>query len=241
MKFVKRRTKNDPKSTDGDEESQSSSPAITPRTRPSAPSSGNNASGAGGIGGLLRKFIMLAAADVQGSEGNNYLLTIIKDVISGTILGVFFLMILIFLDYRNIVQLGSARAFRRAAFELMTDPETVKNIEENIEIKFIPVDVYKSMTEEITRNKEKVGNDSSLKQHEDDYLKRRKEIEDMKVEYEAMKEKGNSVLKLDKWCGGCKGGWGNCDGRIKYLVDTYHTPEIKAKVDIMKTGKCMNP
>jgi len=148
-------------------------------------------------------------------------------------------MILIFLDYRNIVQLGSARAFRRAAFELMTDPETVKTIEENIEIKFIPVDVYTSMKEEITRNREKVDNNDSVKQHEDDLLKRNKELEEMKLEYKEWETKGNSVLKLDKWCGGCKGGWGNCNQRVKYLSDTYHTPEVKAKVDIMDTGKCM--
>jgi len=176
---------------------------------------------------------------VTENPQGNYLLTIIKDVISGTILGVFFLMILIFLDYQNIVQLGSARAFRRAAFELMTDAETVKSIEENIDVKFIPLEVYKSMTEEITRNQEKIKDNSGLKQHEDDWAKKNEELQGMKKDFLVMKEKGDKVLGLDKWCGGCKGGWGNCDGRIKYLSDTYHTPEIKAKVDIMKTGKCM--
>jgi len=177
---------------------------------------------------------------VTENPQGNYLLTIIKDVISGTILGVFFLMILIFLDYQNIVQLGSARAFRRAAFELMTDAETVKSIEENIDVKFIPLEVYKSMTEEITRNQEKIKDNSGLKQHEDDWAKKNEELQGMKKDFLVMKEKGDKVLGLDKWCGGCKGGWGNCDGRIKYLSDTYHTPEIKAKVVIMSQGKCLN-
>ena len=149
-------------------------------------------------------------------------------------------MILIFLDYRNIVQLGSARAFRQAAFELMTDPETVKTIEENIDIKFIPVDVYTSMTEEIQRNNEKIANNDQLKLHEDDLVEKTAQLEVLKKEHAEVKAKGNSLLGLDKWCDTCKGGWGNCGMRVKYLMDTYHTPEIKAKVDIMATGKCVN-
>jgi len=242
MQFKRRGPKVDAKSTDGDIESPSPStqPSPSPRSRRPPPSASGGASGGNPVGVLLRKIILLTT-DPNANSGTpqNYLLTIIKDVISGTLLGVLFLMILIFLDYRNIVQLGSARAFRRAAFELMTDPDTVKTIEENIEIKFIPVDVYKSMQEEISRNKEKVNDNAGLAQHEEDLAARTKELNELKSEYEQWKEKGNRMLGLEKWCGGCKGGWGNCDGRVKYLMDTYHTPEIKAKVDIMKDGKCM--
>ena len=237
------RRKVDDKNSDGDVESQTTSPISAPRIRPAgAVSTGSGASNTVGGGGanrallILRKIMMIGEEDIGSSQ--NYLLTIIKDVISGTILGVFFLMILIFLDYRNIVQLGSARAFRRAAFELMTDPETVKTIEENIEIKFIPVEVFSSMKDEIHRNQQKVADGTGLKQHEEDLASRTKELEGMRKDYEEWKEKGNSVLHLDKWCDGCKGGWGNCGQRIKYLMDTYHTPEIKAKVDIMSSGKC---
>ena len=241
MKFVKRRgAKSDSKSTDGDAvdvESQSTgNNADAPRTRPS---SSSGAPGSNPLTVLLRKVMLLTATNVAENSSSSYLLTIIKDVISGTILGVFFLMILIFLDYRNIVQLGSARAFRQAAFELMTDPETVKTIEENIDIKFIPVDVYNSMTEEIARNNEKITKNDSLKQHEEDLMKRKEELESLRKEHEEVKAKGDKLLGLDKWCDSCKGGWGNCGARIKYLMDTYHTPEIKGKVDIMAEGKCI--
>ena len=244
MKFVKRRgAKSDSKSTDGDAvdvESQSTGNADAPRTRPaSSSSSPMGAPGSNPLTVLLRKVMMLTATNVTENSSSSYLLTIIKDVISGTILGVFFLMILIFLDYRNIVQLGSARAFRQAAFELMTDPETVKTIEENIDIKFIPVDVYNSMTEEIARNNEKITKNDSLKQHEEDLIKRKEELESLRKEHEEVKAKGDQLLGLDKWCDSCKGGWGNCGARIKYLMDTYHTPEIKGKVDIMAEGKCI--
>ncbi|KAL7546966.1 hypothetical protein ACHAWF_010287 [Thalassiosira exigua] len=241
----KRRNKMETKSTDRDVESQSSplgdqSESASPRTRPASSSSAPGGGAGGSVAVLLRKLMMITARDVQESTQGNYLLTIIKDVISGTILGVFFLMILIFLDYRNIVQLGSARAFRRAAFELMTDPETVKTIEENIDIKFIPTDVYTSMSEEIERNQAKVKDDSGLKQHEADLALRTKELEEVRKEYEVIKAHGDKLLGIDRWCGGCKGGWGNCNARVRYLMDTYHTAEITAKVDIMTSGKCIN-
>jgi len=232
MQIGKRKTKVDAKSTDGDDvESQKKNSAPNPRTRPPT-------SPRGPTGGMLRKLMLLTARDMD-TDQSNYLLTIIKDVISGTILGVVFLMILIFLDYRNIVQLGSARAFRRAAFELMTDPETVKTIEESIDVKFVPVDVYKSMDEEIKRNQDKIKDNTSLAKHEADLKVKLEEIAAVKVEATMWKAKGDAILGLDKWCGGCKAGWGNCQMRVVYLRDTYHSSEIESKVNIMKEGKCL--
>mmetsp|Transcript_37264 Transcript_37264/g.80407 ORF Transcript_37264/g.80407 Transcript_37264/m.80407 type:complete len:248 (-) Transcript_37264:218-961(-) len=241
---TRRQTKKDAKSTDGDVESQTApgrEDESEPRTRPADASPRSAPASGGGNPAFLfgRKVMMLAGRDVAENGQGNFFLTIIKDVISGTILGVFFLMILIFLDYRNVVQLGSARAFRRAAFELMTDPETVKTIEESIDVKFIPLDVHTSMTEEIARNRDKVKNNTGLKQHGEDMVKKTAELDGLKKEYAEWMAKGNKAFGLDKWCGGCKGGWGNCNARVKYLVDTYHTSEIQAKVDIMKSGKCI--
>ena len=188
---------------------------------------------------LLRKVMLLTTREVTDSSHRNYLLTIVKDVISGTILGVFFLMVLIFLDYHNVVQLGSARAFRRAAFELMTDPETVKSIEDNIDVKFVPLEVYKSMRDAISRNQDKIMDTSGYNQHQADWNKKNEELEGMKKEHSELKATADRVLGLDKWCGHCKAGWGNCNSRIKYLMDTYHSPEMRSKLEIMKEGKCV--
>eukprot|EP00581_Thalassiosira_minuscula_P001352 CAMPEP_0183744960 /NCGR_PEP_ID=MMETSP0737-20130205/65993_1 /TAXON_ID=385413 /ORGANISM="Thalassiosira miniscula, Strain CCMP1093" /LENGTH=485 /DNA_ID=CAMNT_0025980615 /DNA_START=375 /DNA_END=1832 /DNA_ORIENTATION=+ len=49
-------------------------------------------------------------------------------------------------------------------------------------------------------------------------------------------EKGNG---LEKWCGGCMEGFGNCDLRLQFLKNTYGTSEIEAKVVYMKQGKCL--
>jgi len=244
VQSVKRRTKVGDKKIDGDEESQTTSPGkeAAPRSSPAPTSLGAPAPpGANPVSVILRKVMLLTKRDVEENTNTGYLLTIIKDVIAGTVLGVFCIMILILLDYHNIVQLGSARAFRRAAFELMTEPEFLKNIEETVDIKFIPADVFTSMEEEIKRNQDKVGNNESIKQHEDDLVKNKAVIESMQKEFQELKVKGDTVLGLSRWCGKCKAGWGNCDARIRYMSDQYHTPEAKAKVEIMDQGKCLLP
>ena len=69
---------------------------------------GGGTSGVGKVGTLVRKICLLTADDGRNPHG--WVITIIKDVISGTILGVFFLMVLIFLDYRNISEFCPAHA-----------------------------------------------------------------------------------------------------------------------------------
>ena len=51
-------------------------------------------------------------------------------------------------------------------------------------------------------------------------MKRKEELESLRKEHEEVKAKGDQLLGLDKWCDSCKGGWGNCGARIKYLMDT---------------------
>ena len=95
MNFVKRRggAKTDSKSTDGDDVENQSKDA--PKTRPasttSSSTSSSNASsninGGNPITVLLRKVMLLTSSD---NATHNYLLTIIKDIISGTILGMFY-------------------------------------------------------------------------------------------------------------------------------------------------------
>lgn len=231
MRNVNRRGKADAKSTDNDADVESQTTNQTPRTSPAT------APGTSPVVVLLRKVMLLNSQDAGGI----YLRQIIKDIISGTILGVVFLMFLIFLDYQNIIQLGSARAFRRAAFELMTDPETVKSIEDSTDMKFVPLEVFQSIHDEIARNEDKVKDTQGQDDHQKDYDSKKEELDAMKKEYEELKAKANTVLGLDKWCGHCKAGWGGCDQRIRYLMDTYHSQEITTKLEIMETGKCLLP
>ena len=93
MNFVKRRggAKTDSKSTVIDVENQSKD---APKTRPASTSSSvpsstasSNINGGNPITVLLRKIMLLTSSD---NATQNYILTIIKDIISGTILGMYF-------------------------------------------------------------------------------------------------------------------------------------------------------
>jgi len=91
MNFVKRRggAKTDSKSTD-DVENQKDAPKTRPAsTSSSVPSStaSSNINGGNPITVLLRKIMLLTSSD---NATQNYILTIIKDIISGTILGMYF-------------------------------------------------------------------------------------------------------------------------------------------------------
>ena len=46
------------------------------------------------------------------------------------------------------------------------------------------------------------------------------------------------TAELDKWCGGCRGGWGTCNSRVHYLYEKYNASFIDSKLDIMKQGLC---
>lgn len=108
-------------------------------------------------------------------------------------------------------------------------------IEENIDVRFVDMEVYKAMRNEISRE----GIRGQYEKHVQELEVKQQELEKAKKEHGELLPKLG--VSLDKWCGGCRGGWGKCDQRVKYLMDTYGTKEDKAKIDIMKAGKCILP
>lgn len=167
-------------------------------------------------------------------------ITVIKDVITGTIVGVFVLLLLSFLDYRNVIPLRSARGLRQTAIALIADPETAQSIEESMDMKYIRMEIFNEITEEISRHEIAIADmNKGLSMYEEELEEKKKAIEPFKKEHGETEARLRSMSGLDKWCGSCAGGWGNCDVRVKFLFQTYHTPEIVAKVDIMKKGRCL--
>ena len=138
----------------------------------------------------------------------------------------------------NIIHLQSAHNFRQNAFAMLNDPETIANLED-AGIKFIPMDSYTMMQEEID------GFDKKIESIKDKLAEKVKELADaeeksgpLKEEYEKMV--ANSNLGLEKWCSTCPwGGGGTCDARKAYFMDTYGHNEVSAKLAIMKQSpKC---
>mmetsp|Transcript_15529 Transcript_15529/g.33623 ORF Transcript_15529/g.33623 Transcript_15529/m.33623 type:complete len:214 (+) Transcript_15529:283-924(+) len=184
---------------------------------------------------ILRKILFLHPQQKQP------VVTVIKDIIAGTIFGVILLMFLIFLDYKNIIRLRSARGLRQAAFEMIADPEMVQSIEEYMDVKFIPMEVYNDMTHELSRHRTAVAEmvKYGISVYEIELEEKRKEVEPLKQEQEEWGAKMDKLAGLDKWCGKCNAGMHNCDVRVTYLKNTYGNTERVAKVNLMNKGKCI--
>ena len=194
---------------------------------------------------LIRKLASLttvtaAAASSPSSNTTQCLQSFIKDVILGTLLGVMFLLSLLFLDYHHIINIGSSQSFQDAALAYVTHPDTIQSMEENFDVKFVPVVMYTNIIDEISKNTAKISNSTTLAQVEEDLSIRRKEMESIKVEHDQLVAKINEVLKLDNWCGSCKGPWGRCRDRVDYLIVKYGQTEWKSQGDLMSQGHCKN-
>ncbi len=100
--------------------------------------------------------------------------------------------------------------------------------------------MYTSVLDEITKNNQKIANDTSLAQVEEDLAMHMKELESLKVEYDQRIAKVNELLNLDNWCGSCKGPWGRCRDRVDYLMEKYGQNEWKSQSDLMTEGHCRN-
>mmetsp|Transcript_1157 Transcript_1157/g.2492 ORF Transcript_1157/g.2492 Transcript_1157/m.2492 type:complete len:239 (+) Transcript_1157:278-994(+) len=166
------------------------------------------------------------------------IVTLLKDIILGVILGVLTISFLILLDHRNIVHFQSAHNFRNAAFQLMNDPETIASLEEDSEMKFVTLQEYESKMKEIDGVQEKIKNSQeTLEKRNKEAEEKQKEIEEIKDEHKKLME--NPLLGLANYNGG--GRWSgklSCDQRVSYLQDTYNTRPLIAKIDAMKHEGC---
>lgn len=188
---------------------------------------------------IFRKVMtLLVSSDDDDLTSAGGIVTLLKDIILGVILGVITISILIFLDHRDVVHFQSAHNFRNAAFQLLNDPETVANLEEASDLKFMTIADYEAKRKEIDSVTEKISkNKEVLDKRTAEAAEKRKEVEAIKTEYDTLYN--NPLLELDKWCGSCH--WGmksSCDQRAKFLQDTYNTRPIQSKISAMGHASC---
>jgi hypothetical protein len=218
---VKRRNATEPRSNiivDNDEEVQP--PRMTPPTHPASVRSG----GAGGDPALVINLRKLA----RRTGGT------MADVAVGFLIGVLSILIILFLDHHDVIELGRSRAIRRNAVRYISKPENVAAIEESMDIKLVSLDEYSALIEEVSRTLKVVRT-------KEGYLEgKRAELKGLKVQYEELMAPYRS-LKLDKWCGTCQGNTWNCDARLEYLKSAYKTSDVRGRIDIMQAGYCVLP
>ena len=128
---------------------------------------------------------------------------------------------------------------------MLTDPETLAQLQELNSLKFIPMAEYTEIKNEIN-----IYSDINLGYAKQSLETKTKDLERLQAELEVLKQEyetkydalsADTDLGLDKWCGTCKwsGGKDTCDMRKDYFVGTYGHNEISAKVAVMKQSpKC---
>eukprot|EP00581_Thalassiosira_minuscula_P018149 CAMPEP_0183716204 /NCGR_PEP_ID=MMETSP0737-20130205/10196_1 /TAXON_ID=385413 /ORGANISM="Thalassiosira miniscula, Strain CCMP1093" /LENGTH=177 /DNA_ID=CAMNT_0025945437 /DNA_START=35 /DNA_END=565 /DNA_ORIENTATION=+ len=94
-------------------------------------------------------FTLLIMSDEDDISKPGGVITLLKDIVLGIILGVFCISTLIFLDHRDVIHIQSAHHFRDAAFSLLNDPETMATVEESTGFKFMSMREYEAKMKEI--------------------------------------------------------------------------------------------
>ena len=84
---------------------------------------------------ILHKVCLLIVRDVQHTPSGNYIQDFTKDVAIGTLCGVIFILFFSFLG--STLPFRSTTRLRSAAYELISDPEWMKTIEDNIDVRLI--------------------------------------------------------------------------------------------------------
>jgi len=189
---------------------------------------------------IARKVLaLLVSSDEEDVTQTGEMILILKDVVLGISLSVLTISILIFLDHRGVVHFQSAHDFRNTAFQLLSDPETMANIEESSDLKFMTIAEYESKRKEIDSVvRKKASHEEVLKKRTEEVEAKKKEVEGIKDEYKKLE--GNPLLQLGSYCGSCSwGGKTTCDQRMYYLRDTYNTRPIAAKLSAMERESCV--
>mmetsp|Transcript_45678 Transcript_45678/g.95861 ORF Transcript_45678/g.95861 Transcript_45678/m.95861 type:complete len:236 (+) Transcript_45678:61-768(+) len=185
-------------------------------------------------------FTLLIMSDEDDISKPGGVITLLKDIVLGIILGVFCISTLIFLDHRDVIHIQSAHHFRDAAFSLLNDPETMATVEESTGFKFMSMREYEAKMKEISSVTEKLeGHKKVLERREAEAEEKKKEADGIRGEYESLM--ASPLLKLDKFCEGCSwSGKTTCIGRVTFLQETYNTRPIAAKVNAMLHESCIN-
>ena len=164
------------------------------------------------------------------------IISVLRDIIVGSILGLLTISFIMFLDHRNIIHLQSAHNFRDAAFNnlLHNDPETISYMETNMDMKFMPMGEYNSTLKEIDKAMQEKDRLVKLLLERTVEGNEKKEVLDtLSKEYNDLLS--NPVLGLDNLCGSCKwGGAGTCDERVQYLMNNYGLSLVTAKFAAME-------
>mmetsp|Transcript_26797 Transcript_26797/g.56581 ORF Transcript_26797/g.56581 Transcript_26797/m.56581 type:complete len:240 (-) Transcript_26797:325-1044(-) len=202
-----------------------------------------NSSSSNPANALFNKICLFQNED---NNASNAIIKLLQDIVSGIMLGSLGMCLLLLLDYSNIINLETARVFRKTASEVFSTPEMIESIEKELDRKLISMKVYNAIEKELSDSKAVIESEQKLLDIRTmKFTKNKAELATTREEYnKLMKEAG-----LDVFCPECD--WGmhmNCQKRVEYLLETYSDTAttiecIRKLVEqaASKNGKCLKP
>eukprot|EP00571_Detonula_confervacea_P017781 CAMPEP_0172311854 /NCGR_PEP_ID=MMETSP1058-20130122/15811_1 /TAXON_ID=83371 /ORGANISM="Detonula confervacea, Strain CCMP 353" /LENGTH=500 /DNA_ID=CAMNT_0013025149 /DNA_START=71 /DNA_END=1573 /DNA_ORIENTATION=+ len=164
-------------------------------------------------------------------------ITLIKEATFGILIAFAVVSLVLLLDHRLLLNLPTARNFRRATFHLMNDKETLRNFEENSGLKFMEMEEYAFMLDEIGKaaNKTKFADDIFMTRSEDMV-----QMEKESKEYEQLISELRTSSGIDKFCPECI--WSKkitCKQRGEALEKSNQLSKYQAMLAAMEDGLCL--
>lgn len=192
---------------------------------------------------LFRKIMVALLTDLddgalrrEDTETILIVITLLKEVMLGIIIAFFLGSLFLFIDHRFLLGLPTARNFRKATFAVMNSKETLINFEENSGLKFLDMEKYESMVQEIEQSANKtIIAESILKARDEDLA----EIAEEMAQYDGVLPKLFKSLGLHMFCETCT--WHmrlNCINRAIHVEKKYGSPKFEAMLSAMEDGKC---
>ena len=168
------------------------------------------------------------------------IITLLKEAMFGIFLSFVAVSLVLFIDHRFLLNFNTARNFRKATFAVMNDPVTLKSFEEDAGLKFMDIDEYNNMANEIkqSQNQTKVAGDILESRHYD-LVKKHGDLHQVREEATKLRKE----LGLDQFCDTCM--WSDaqqisCSERVKTLGEKYKTPKFEAMMSAMQKESCRN-
>mmetsp|Transcript_13951 Transcript_13951/g.22770 ORF Transcript_13951/g.22770 Transcript_13951/m.22770 type:complete len:243 (+) Transcript_13951:138-866(+) len=176
----------------------------------------NSRSSASPANVLLNRIRLISARDNQGHEG---VIGLLQDIVGGIMLGTVGMSILLLLDYSNIINLETARVFRKTASTVFNAPDVISNIQMGIEKKLMSMDVYNSFKKELSDSQAVIANEQKF------FQARSRKVTSLKAELRPLRDEYDELIRksgLGVFCPDCKWGMGmDCQQRVNYMMENY--------------------
>mmetsp|Transcript_39837 Transcript_39837/g.72892 ORF Transcript_39837/g.72892 Transcript_39837/m.72892 type:complete len:551 (-) Transcript_39837:40-1692(-) len=209
------------------------------------PNKGSNSAGSIPVKVLLRKIAMAVLTDLddetlqrEDTEVILIIITLLKEAMLGILIAFMAVSFVLFIDHYLLLNLPMARNIRKATFAVMNDKETLHNFEVNAGLKFMEMEEYNSILNEIEQgaNTTKMA-ESILSTRTEDLV----ELERDTTTTNAELQQELSSLGLDKFCDKCM--WSprmkiTCGGRVRLLAERYQTEKYQAMMSAMQKESC---